>query len=142
MHDFGRHLRRAFARLAASDTPIKRRNARKRVRGLLRRIERLMDREYPVLTKEGKARAIPKGPSPCPLCNRTFKSWLDFAAHMWRERQAGFGTASTNTPQGCWCGKKVKSMGAHFRRLRQQGEDPKMHLAKAALLEAAGRSAT
>jgi len=75
-----RAIRAAVKRLEASDTPAKRKNARKMARGAVGALESRLDREYPLLAKDGSA-VRPTWIS-CPVCRVPIEGWNGMVRHL------------------------------------------------------------
>ena len=75
-----RAIRAAVKRLEASDTPAKRKNARKMARGAVGALESRLEREYPLLAKDGSA-VRPTWIS-CPVCRVPIEGWNGMVRHL------------------------------------------------------------
>lgn len=130
-----RQVKSALKRLAASDTPRKRKNARLAFRRALRGLGRAADESYRPLRGDGTVveKSRRRGYA-CPHCRQPQKSIADLIAHL-RARHR-FPTY----PVACPCGKQFGSTGASDYGLRRHlaaQPDIGVHLAGAALVAAA-----
>lgn len=123
-----RPIKTAFKRLAASDTPLKRRNARLAFARALRDMERTAEADYPALRKDGSAivRRKPRG-ARCPKCRAPMKSFAALAKHL--------NTAHGHEYGRCACKKYFgRRLANHLAGL----DDVAAHFATAVLLDSAG----
>jgi hypothetical protein len=134
-----RELAAAFKRLAAPGARTARRNARREMSGLLRRIKNYVEHEYPMIDKDGKEKRIPR--ADCPVCGLSLKGWTSLAQHV-----AGYHGREELSPSGyqgnlykCWCGWRVnagdKSSVTTFGRHLAGVKDLKTHVLLGALEE-------
>jgi hypothetical protein len=140
-----RELAAAFKRLAAPGARTARRNARREMSGLLRRIKNYVEHEYPMIDKDGKEKRIPR--ADCPVCGLSLKGWTSLAQHV-----AGYHGREHPDPSGyyeslykCWCGwsvgRRLRSMNAGDKDLTTFGrhlagvKDLKTHVLLGALEE-------
>lgn len=124
-----RTIRQALKRLAASDTPLKRKNARLALARAMRDLERAAEEQYPALRKDGTAiiRRKARG-TRCPLCKSPMKNFAALAKHLekWHGHAGG----------RCAC---KKYFGRHFAKHLAGLDDVAAHFATAVILESAGR---
>lgn len=121
-----RAIRAAVKRLEASDTPAKRKNARKMARGAVGALESRLDREYPLLAKDGSA-VRPTWIS-CPVCRVPIEGWNGMVRHL-LTKHAVVRAGDRRHTLVCPCGytafdapisdarrlKAVSNMAAHLR---------------------------
>jgi rubrerythrin len=136
-------LKQAFKRLEESDTQLKRRNARKKLRLLLNGIWREADGKYPGMNADGKERSRATSPV-CPSCGIPAKTWKALASHALNHHNryqkvthvATNGTRGTRTEIVCWCGRQFSNPGSFARHLSILGGrgELKFHTAIEALV--------
>lgn len=132
-------LRVALKRLEASDTQLKRFNARKNLRLLLSGIKRECEKRYPLLNqdgteKKGRRRVL------CPICDVPMKNFSSLASHIILKHKQHRATTSS-LESSCWCGKRFhtgqnqdyKAMATAFARHLAGIRDLKAHALLGAL---------
>lgn len=125
------YIKQAMQRLKTSDTPLKRRNARKALLLVMQRTLREWENEYPLLREDGTEIVKPKKPC-CPVCGSPMKSWAKLAEHLeqyhiWKR---DFADPIRNHVVKCPCGKEYGGSTRHAamgRHLRAQ-KDIKAHI--------------
>lgn len=114
-------IRKAIKRLAVSDTPLTRRNARRELRRELKALWKEYDEAYRALRKDG-TEVIPRKSAGayCPKCNTPTKTWAILVDHMARHHPKIVSVSQMDPLMGnkyrCSCGYtgKRSSMARHL----------------------------
>ena len=107
-------LRDAIKRLQRSDTRIKRRNARRHLRTVLRRIQRDLMGSFPVIRKDGQAAEPTKKRPVCPMCGIPCRNWTLLARHL----IAMHDCYHLRFRAQCWCGRTFPHTGSRTAEMR------------------------
>lgn len=126
-------IAQSLKRLAASDTPRKRRNALRHFRRVLREFEAAALAEYRPLRADGSViEATRRKGARCPYCRVPFRSIGQLTVHLVTKHGLRF--ADRHGYPMCICGKRFARGDQVTRHLAAQ-TDLALHCAKAALLE-------
>lgn len=141
-------LRTALRRLGASDTPVKRRNARKAFDQAMKALQKQVDAEYPKLRKDGSpiTQRKPSGAF-CPICRTPLHNNVSLVRHLfWKHpnmvwikvRGEAPSPKDTTDPTTvhCCCGlhTDMTSMAKHFASMKDVGA----HFANEVMRKSAG----
>lgn len=110
LHRYPVLLKKTIQRMESSETQQKRKNARKALRLLLKKILKECNQEYPLIDKHGRESKAIRKPV-CPVCGIPTKDFSYLAEHLILNH-----FPKSNGMIKCYCGKTFTSTTDHHAR--------------------------